>query len=501
MNENKSRSIKNFLYSALGQGITIAIGLILPRLFIVSYGSETNGLVNSVNQFVVYLSLFEAGLGTVSLQALYGPVAKQDRDAINSVLSVTHIQYKKTAYGYFAALIALALIYPLIADSSLSYLTVAGVVFFSGFGNVILFLCQGKYKLLLQAEGKHYITTNLSTIIVILTGVSKAILITAGFNVLYVLIVAFAINLIQAVYIYIYIKKKYRWIDLKAKPNYEAISEKNYMLVHQISGLIFHNTDILILTVLCDLKVVSVYSMYKLVITHLENILSTITGSVSFILGQSFNTDLEEYKKKIDFFESYYSAIAFALFTVAQSLFVPFMGLYTRGVEDINYQDYTLAVLFALIAIMTAMRTPMLFTINYAGHFKKTTPQSILESVINLVVSLAGVLAFGIYGVLFGTAVALFYRLNDIFIYANKKILGRSPLKTYMIYLVNGIIYVGLSVLFVFLMKDIQSYLGLVLYGVGYTAVSLVAFLGAQSLVFPGHLKTALALIARRRKT
>lgn len=499
MSENKSRGAKNFLYSALGQVITIAIGLILPRLFIVNYGSETNGLVNSVNQFVVYLSLFEAGLGTVSLQALYGPVAKQDRDAINSVLSVTHIQYKKTAYGYFAALVALSLIYPLIVDSELGYLTVAGVVFFSGFGNVVLFLCQGKYKLLLQAEGKHYITTNLSTIIVILTGISKALLITAGFNVLHVLIAAFVINLIQAVYIYIYIKKKYQWIDLKAKPDYEAIREKNYMLVHQISGLIFHNTDILILTVICGLKVVSVYSMYKLVITHLENVLSTITGSVGFILGQSFNTDLEEYKKKIDFFESYYSAIAFALFTVAQSLFVPFMGLYTKGVEDINYQDYTLAVLFALIAILTAMRTPMLYTINYAGHFRKTTPQTILESVINIVVSLVCVFAFGIYGVLFGTAVALFYRLNDIFIYANKKILGRSPLKTYLIYLVNGVVYIGLSVLFVLLMRDVQSYAVLLLYGVGYTAVSLIAFLGAQSVIFPGHLKIALDLVTRRK--
>ena len=79
----------------------------------------------------------------------------------------------------------------------------------------------------------------------------------------------------------------------------------------------------------------------------------------------------------------------------------------------------------------------MLYTINYAGHFKLTTPQSIIETVINLVVSIIGVQFWGIYGVLLGTIIALFYRTNDIIIYANTKILKGSPVKTYFIYAVN----------------------------------------------------------------
>lgn len=115
MNENKKRSIKNLLFSALGQIITIAIGLILPRLYITNFGSEVNGLLNSANQYIVYLGLFEAGVGTVTLQALYKPVAEKDEKSINSILSATHHYYKRTSIYYLIGLIILSAVYPFIA--------------------------------------------------------------------------------------------------------------------------------------------------------------------------------------------------------------------------------------------------------------------------------------------------------------------------------------------------------------------------------------------------
>ena len=56
--DNKRKSEKNFLFEVLSTVVTIASTLILPRLFLVSYGSEVNGLVNSLQQFLVYLGLF-----------------------------------------------------------------------------------------------------------------------------------------------------------------------------------------------------------------------------------------------------------------------------------------------------------------------------------------------------------------------------------------------------------------------------------------------------------
>ncbi|MBR2489003.1 MAG: sugar isomerase [Clostridia bacterium] len=482
---NKKKILLNIFYSILSQTITILLGLLVPRLFIVGYGSETNGLLNSINQLLIYLGLFEAGIGISSLQALYGPVALDKKEDINAVLSATNLYYKKTGIYYFFGLIIFSATYPLFAKSKLEYISVFLIVFFSGISNVVLFFFQGKYKILLQAEGKNHIITNLTTIITILTNVSKIILLSLKVNVTFVILVSSIVGLIQAVYISLYIKCKYKWIDLKTKPNTKAIAQKNFVLVHQISGMVFSNTDVLILTIACDLKVVSVYSMYKLVITHIESIIAIISNSFSFSLGQSYQTDINRYKKEIDAYESFYSFIALSLFSVAFYLLKPFMKIYTAGVNDINYADDKLVFLFIVIAVLTALRTPMLYTINYAGHFKLTTPQTVIETIINIVISLVGVYFIGIYGVLLGTIAALIYRNNDIIIYSNKKILGRKPWKTYFIHGINLTVFVIMQFLYrLFFSNSIEGILKFLIIGLIMTVITLFVFLIINILVF-----------------
>lgn len=91
---------KNVFSGVLGQIITLGLGIILPRLFILSFGSEMNGLLSSINQFYVYIGLLEAGVGTATLQALYAPISSQDKVKINSILSATNLYYYKTGIFY-----------------------------------------------------------------------------------------------------------------------------------------------------------------------------------------------------------------------------------------------------------------------------------------------------------------------------------------------------------------------------------------------------------------
>lgn len=483
---NRTKSVKNLVTSILGHLITIGLGLVLPRLWIVSYGSEVNGLLSSLNQFLVYLGLFEAGVGAATMQALYKPVAQEDWDGINGVLSATNGYYKKTAYWYFIGLSLLALFYPVFVDSSLSYATVFGAVFFSGIGNVVSFFLQGKYNFLLQADGKGYILSVINSITHILNSVCKIVLISLKVNIVVVLVIAFLIQCVQAVYILWYVKRNYPEIRLNVQPNNEAVAQKNYALVHQLSGLIFHNTDVLILTFFCDLKVVSVYSLYKMVTSQIETLIGMAFNSVNFVLGQTYQTNKKLFIHRIDMVESYYSAMVYSFFSVTLFLFLPFVRLYTSGVTDINYVDVTLAILFILCSLLDKGRVPMLHTINYAGHYKETLPQTIIESMINLLVSLLGVYFFGIYGVLAGTVVALAYRTNDIILYANHKLLERSAKKTYSIYLINIVLFVALQGLFSVLFDAawISSYARFAIAGVSCVCIAFFVIFGAQTLAF-----------------
>lgn len=437
----------NLLFGILSQVVSISLGVILPRLFLTSYGSEINGLLSSVTQIYAYIALVEAGIGTASLQALYRTVGASDRRGTNAVLSAVNRYYKRTGVVYLFCIVIFAAVYPYIVVSDIPRNTVMLVIIFNGLGNVVNFFFQGKYKLLLQAEGKNYIITNVNTTIHIATNFAKIYFVASGFDVVTVQAVAFTINLLQMVYISWHIKKKYTWIDLTETPDYNSISQSKNVLVHQISGLVFNNTDTIVLTFACGLKTVSVYSMYTLLFGMISTFLNTVTDSVSFIFGQTYHTNRKRYMQILDLYELYYMVLVFALYAIANIFVIPFLTIYTSGVTDIEYINVYLPYLFIATYLLSCGRKSSNLTINFAEHFKFTQNRSIIEAAINITVSLVCVFKFGIYGVLIGTIAALLYRTNDMIIYANKKILNRSPWKTYRRWLINLALFVAVTLI------------------------------------------------------
>lgn len=434
--DNK-KSLYNVVYSILGQVVTIVIGLLIPRFLLLNYGSETNGFISSVTQIITYLSLLEAGVGTATVQALYKPVAQDDRKSISSILSATNISYRKTGVVYLALVILLSFIYPFVIKTSLNFLTIFLIILLNGLVGVISYFYQAKYKLLLQAEGKNYVTVNLTTVCNIFINVIRVLLMNLSVNIVVVQSVYLIFNLIQMLYFNQYIKNHYSWLDLKVDPNYDSISQKNAVLIYQISALIFEHTDVLLLSVLCDLKVVSLYSIYKAFYGMVETLIHNFSNGFVFRLGQAFNTQRKSFMLMYDAYETYYMGLIFAIYTTVYIWIIPFMRLYTNGINDINYIDETLSFLFILIYLLSTGRRTSANAINYAGRFKATQYRAIIEALINLIFTIIGIYFVGIYGALIGTIVALFYRTNDMIIYSNKHILKRNPLITYKRWLIN----------------------------------------------------------------
>ena len=201
---DKRRVASNFVSSLFGYVLSIAIGLILPRFFTLTYGSEVNGLIGSVNQFVVYLGLFEAGVGTATLQALYKPVALDDKNGISSIMNAAGAYCKKAGLYYLIGLLILCFGYPLAFKTDISFFRVVAIVFLTGFINVLNFWVQGKYLVLLRAEGKNYILTNLNSAMNVLTGIIKIVLIRLRVDVVLIMSAAFLVNVGTMIFILIY---------------------------------------------------------------------------------------------------------------------------------------------------------------------------------------------------------------------------------------------------------------------------------------------------------
>ena len=458
----KKRSFYNISFGIISQVLSIALGIVIPRLFLTSFGSEMNGFLNSVTQIFAYFSLMEAGVGAATLQALYRPVSSDDKNSISSILAATDYYYKKTGRLYLLAVIIIAIGYPLVVSSGISRLTMMIIIMFNGIPGVVSYCYQGKYILLLQAEGKNYINIVLTSISTTLISITKLIMILLGFDILWIQFSYLIINLLKILIIGTYIHHKYKWIDLGKEPDYQAIGQKNAAFVNQICDLIFRNTDTIILSIFCDFKIVSVYSMYTLLFSMIRTAMDYVAQGFSFIMGQTFNKDIERFKVINDLYETYRMALTFALYNIAFIFILPFMKLYTSGINDINYIDYKLVVLFIVFYLLTGARVCEAEMINYAQHFKLTQSRCIFEAAINLSVSIIMVNIWGIYGVLIGTIVALLYRTNDMVIYANKRILNRSPWVTYKKIISNTIVFLTVSVIFSFIHWRLESYIAIV---------------------------------------
>lgn len=436
MSSQTAKKIKlNFIFGLLAQAITLLVGIIVPRLFIVNYGSEVNGYINSINQIFVYVALLEAGVGSAAVSSLYAPVGSDDKNKINGILSATNKYYTRTGFLYLSIVTLLSFIYPLLVNSSLPYYLMVGIFFINGASGVVAYFFHAKYKLLLDVDGRSYVTSAVSSTYQVLLSLGKAIFLLLGFHIFLVQGLYIALNILQAVLFGIYIKKTYPWLNVNADPDKASISKSKNALIHQISCLVFNNTDVLILTFFCNLKVVSVYALYKTLIGLVGTLINHFTGSVTFKLGQTFENK-NRFVKLFDAYETFHISLTFSLCTVAYILLLPFLKIYTEGM-DANYLLTYMPLLMTLTEVLSFVRLPSQNVITFAGHFKETQWRSVIESAINLTVSLVLVVVFerlwglGIYGVLVGTAVALFYRTNDIFIYTNKKLLNRSPWGVY----------------------------------------------------------------------
>ena len=161
--ESRRRVLHNMCSSLLYNLSVILFGLLLPRLYLTSFGSELNGLDSTIKQIFSCLTLLEAGVGLASQQAYYLPVAVGDGKAINGIFSATHHYYRRTGIVYLLVTVVFALLYPLCINTVLSYGTVSLIVVFYGIPGIVSYLVQGKYRSFMEVEGKNYVITYITT--------------------------------------------------------------------------------------------------------------------------------------------------------------------------------------------------------------------------------------------------------------------------------------------------------------------------------------------------
>ena len=98
--------IKSTLATGIYQVVLMLSGFILPKVMLSCYGSEVNGLVTSITQFIQYITLVEAGLSGAAIYALYKPLAENNHRQISRVVVAARKFYTKSGW-IFVVLVAM----------------------------------------------------------------------------------------------------------------------------------------------------------------------------------------------------------------------------------------------------------------------------------------------------------------------------------------------------------------------------------------------------------
>ena len=93
--ERKEHTLLNVVSTVALQVITLLSGFMVPKLILSAFGSEVNGLVASITQFLGYISLIEGGVTSVILANLYKPLATKDNEKVSAVVSTADAFFKK----------------------------------------------------------------------------------------------------------------------------------------------------------------------------------------------------------------------------------------------------------------------------------------------------------------------------------------------------------------------------------------------------------------------
>lgn len=416
--------VYNSLTAALLQIFTVVAGFIVPRIILVNYGSEINGLVTSITQFIAYFNLVEAGLAGAAIYALYKPLADEDYKSINAILSATNRFYILSGYIFVALTLGLALIYPaFVKTAELSSLEVGVLVLILGVSGALEFFTMAKYRALLTADQKLYVLSLASIVAIVLNTVIIAVLAYSGASIVILRLVALLSVFARCFILYTYVKTRYKYINYNEPPNNEALNKRWDVLYLQILGAVHSGAPVIIATIFTSLQMVSVYSIFNMVVAGISGIVGIFTNGLSASFGNVIVRNEQTILQKAyqEFELMFYALISWA-FSCTMVLIMPFIKLYTAGITDVNYNIPLLGFLFTLNGLLYSLKTPQGMLVISAGLYRETRWQVTIQGLIAVVGGVIFVQFWGLAGILIGSILSNIYRDIDLLFYIPHKV-------------------------------------------------------------------------------
>lgn len=386
--------------------VNAILGLFEIRLLINNYGSVVNGLIQSGNQILGYVSLIEAGIGSAFVYMMYKPIADKNYAQLSSYYCGFKISMRSVVEKMLIVAVFVSLVYPLfLKKDGLSYSFMFTIFLLLSIKMILPYLVTIVPKSMIIVSEQRYKAE-------LISGTSKAFIYTVEILLLIltdlplqVLLIASIINaMITGVVFKLVMNKLYgSYISKDAKPDMSPNSMSHDVMVHNISGLIFNSTDSIIISILGTLNDVTIYSNYNLISSQVSQISQSVfDGATASMAIKIAKKDENSYKV----YREIWSGASFSA-SLVSSVFIiminDFIEIWVGKEFCIGIID---CILFGIVLYCGMLFPALQVARNARGLYKESRNFTVVQAIVNIVITVVLVPFLGITGALIGTVVA-----------------------------------------------------------------------------------------------
>lgn len=439
-----SQSIKNIV-AGIGSQIFLAlVSFFTTRLIKVNLGFEYLGLNGVFNNIMALLGLTELGIGSAIVFALYKPLAENDTKLISILMRFYRNAYHIIGLVVFTIGLIILPFLQLFVNTTLSMDYVRGVFLLFVFNSSVSYFLSYKRNLIF-ADQKNYIITLYTLIFSVISKVGQiAVFVLTKSYVLYL-----CVNILCTIFlnVLISIKADKLYPYLKERITEKMPSKIKQMLGYKIKALFLHSigtfvvfgTDNILISYFLGVGEVGRYSSYMMIVTLIGTLMNQIYNGISSSVGNFLvlKTKNEQYElyKKIEFINS---ILLIFISVCLAALLTPFVSWWLG--ED-SVLSNTVVYLIVISNFISYSRTPIGTIKTAAGIFEKDRFAPIIESVVNLVVSIVLAHFIGLSGIIIGTILSSLtvpFWVQSTIVY--KYVFQKNPISYFLVVFRNFIL-------------------------------------------------------------
>ena len=433
-------------------------------------------------QIFSYIAIADIGFGLVLNQKLYKAFAKNDLEEVNKIYSTSKKFYNLIGIIMLVAALIVSFFVQFLtkADIPPIYIQIVFIIFI--IRNVIdYFFIAPRY--VLEANQKLYKVNHWVKAIKIIETIIEIVMVLLGCNYLLILIPGIILTITLDIYINRKISKEYPWLHDDKTFDKKYLSGTKDVIYLKIAGLLNSNTDIILLSSFINPISVIIYTSY----TYVTKFITDTIYIVSSAITPSYANVINKEEKAKGF--SVFSELNIMFLFIASFVFIMLYGFLTSLISFWVGEEYVVnnwvLLLFCFITFQNIANRAIIIMINSKGLFKETKFASILEAIINLLLSLILIHKLGIAGVLIGTIVAKFVSstiLNSRYIYKN--IFNNKPIKYYLLFFSIVILNIVFVMMFNMLKIQIPNLINWFLYVLLFSIIVFILLFIIYALLF-----------------